>query len=185
MNQPVHEEVCFSFVYCLHFSEAFTGAASKMASRKRPHDSTKPDTPTNGLNSSLEEINIQNGSNSSFDDHSNGYTPMSRYAVKNASPSRPVSFISSGKTNKCRTETFNEMRRVFSYHEDYKLAVILSNRRWQWNKSILNNSTFKWNESGFSLVFVEIFDKKRNDPVFSITKKLNSHRADCSWPWLL
>lgn len=44
-----------------------------MASRKRPRDSAKPDTPTNGLNSSLQEIDLQNGSNSSMED-SNGHS---------------------------------------------------------------------------------------------------------------
>lgn len=66
-----------------------------MASRKRPHESTKPETPTNGLNSSLEEIDIHNGSNSSLDDHSNGYsTPtLARCPIKYASSNRPVSFF--------------------------------------------------------------------------------------------
>lgn len=66
-----------------------------MASRKRPHDSTKPETPTNGLNSSLQDIDIHNGSNSSFDDghHTNGdsSTTSDQYSIKHA-PNRPVSF---------------------------------------------------------------------------------------------
>lgn len=66
-----------------------------MASRKRPHASVKPETPTNGLNSSLQEIDLHNGSNSSLDDgvHQNGdsNTMADQYTIKYAS-SRPVSW---------------------------------------------------------------------------------------------
>ena len=60
--------------YCI-FSQKIPGKAEKlkMASRKRPRGSTKPDTPTNGLDSSLREIDLQNGSNSSMED-SNGHS---------------------------------------------------------------------------------------------------------------
>lgn len=65
-----------------------------MASRKRPHDATKPETPTNGLNSSLQDIDLHNGSNSSLDDvrHNNGdsNTMSDQYAIKNVT-NRPVS----------------------------------------------------------------------------------------------
>lgn len=69
-----------------------------MASRKRPHDSIKPQTPTNGLNSSLQEINLHNGSNSNSQDagnHNNGdsNTMFDQTTIKYAA-SRPVSFIS-------------------------------------------------------------------------------------------
>lgn len=72
-----------------------------MSSRKRPHESAKPDTPTNGLNSSLQEIDLQNGSNSSMED-SNGHSKsngdmMDQTTIKIAL-NRPVSF--KGKTNK-------------------------------------------------------------------------------------
>ena len=77
-----------------------------MSSRKRPHNSAKPATPTNGLNSSLEDIDLQNGSNSSMDD-SNGHSKtngdsntMEQSSIKYAS-NRPVS----GKNNKCHRES--------------------------------------------------------------------------------
>jgi hypothetical protein len=63
-----------------------------MASRKRPHDS-KPETPTNGLNSSLEEIDIHNGSNSSQEEiHSN----KSQKSPEQYLTNRPVSFAVCG-----------------------------------------------------------------------------------------
>lgn len=61
-----------------------------MASRKRPHESTKPVTPTNGLNSSLEEINLQNGSNSSLEHNNGDSNTMDQYAIKYLT-NRPVS----------------------------------------------------------------------------------------------
>ena len=68
----------------------------RMSSRKRPHEATKPATPTNGIDPSLQEINIHNGSNGSS--HSNGdsashltaaTTTSDQYAVK-LSTNRPV-----------------------------------------------------------------------------------------------
>ena len=81
--------------FSLQFSEVITAEAITMASRKRPYESTKPETPTNGLDTSLEEIDIHNGSNSSMDDHSNGHSTSSvgGNPIKNASPSRPVSLL--------------------------------------------------------------------------------------------
>lgn len=65
-----------------------------MASRKRPHNATKPSTPTNGLNSSLQDIDIHNGSNSSLDDghYNNGdsNTMSDQYNIKYVT-NRPVS----------------------------------------------------------------------------------------------
>lgn len=64
-----------------------------MSSRKRPHDATKPDTPTNGLNLSLQDIDLQNGSNSSMED-SNGHNKSNgdndQYSIKYVS-NKPVS----------------------------------------------------------------------------------------------
>lgn len=77
-----------------------------MASRKRPHDSAKPETPTNGLDSSLQDIRLaNNGSNSSSSDanHNNGDSNgmTDQYTIKYAGSNRPVSFRKYENSNKC------------------------------------------------------------------------------------
>lgn len=97
-------------------SFAFPEFPVNMASRKRPHDSTKPETPTNGLNSSLEDINIANGSNSSSNDahHNNGdsSTMADQYTIKYTASNKPVSWCENNsnglRRNLIRPELFNE-----------------------------------------------------------------------------
>lgn len=62
------------------------------SSRKRPHEATKPATPTNGLHHEMEDIEIHsNGSNNGTDNgHSNGDNFSDRYSLKYTS-NRPVS----------------------------------------------------------------------------------------------